>query len=374
MSKTDIRRIISVIICVAVILVITGTGEAVAMTDDGGNELYFGALGEKEITKLVTADVVRGDFVISSAVKGQIVYKNTQAIFNTLDVGGTWFVRFTASRGDEVEKGDKIAEIAYEVDWLRVLKLKSDLETKKQQLESYTQNVKALLAEYAEKAEKSSGREKELARLAYDRLEISYNEEVAARESEIGQLKAEYDKFEKLESPMYITAPCSGIIGDLSRLRASQSLSYYQYVGSIFSTDEIVVYIEGGSDLLRYNMPVTVSQVRGSETVNVEGRVVSCRNNSLSPNLLGTNDYIAIEGDASVFSINKDITVRFESVRMEDALIIPTKAIDSDNKGKFVYVAADGMSSKRYIVCGPNNGSETWVVHGLDEGEKVVIR
>lgn len=57
----------------------------------------------------------------------------------------------------------------------------------------------------------------------------------------------------------------------------------------------------------------------------------------------------------------------------EDAVAVPTKAIETERTGSFVYVLRkDGTVEKRFIVTGPETGTKTVVERGLAKGENIV--
>lgn len=57
----------------------------------------------------------------------------------------------------------------------------------------------------------------------------------------------------------------------------------------------------------------------------------------------------------------------------EDAIVVPTKAIETERTGSFVYVLRkDGIVEKRFIVTGPETGNKTVVERGLGKGENIV--
>jgi multidrug efflux pump subunit AcrA (membrane-fusion protein) len=59
--------------------------------------------------------------------------------------------------------------------------------------------------------------------------------------------------------------------------------------------------------------------------------------------------------------------------RKEDALLIPTMAVQRDAEGTFVLVVKNGKAAQRRIEVGISDGIQTEVVKGLDEGETVRV-
>ena len=56
----------------------------------------------------------------------------------------------------------------------------------------------------------------------------------------------------------------------------------------------------------------------------------------------------------------------------KDVLYLPTTAIKSDKKGKFVYIKNGDKVEQKSIKTGVTNGINTQIIEGLNEGEEVI--
>jgi len=121
-------------------------------------------------------------------------------------------------------------------------------------------------------------------------------------------------------------------------------------------------------------MSVLVSQAQSAGAVSLDGRVTTCKSSVLSPNLIGSTDYIEILGDMSLFDYGSDVTVSFRSIDMKNVPIADKSAVYHDNKGDYVYVYSNGNSLKRYVKTGGNNATVVWIVSGLEAGDTLVIK
>lgn len=66
-------------------------------------------------------------------------------------------------------------------------------------------------------------------------------------------------------------------------------------------------------------------------------------------------------------------TVRLGSIGKDNAMMIPEKAIMTDQSRKFVYVVADGIATYREVKPGETVGMERIILSGLEPGDKVIV-
>jgi macrolide-specific efflux system membrane fusion protein len=66
--------------------------------------------------------------------------------------------------------------------------------------------------------------------------------------------------------------------------------------------------------------------------------------------------------------------VLFSIGKKDDALVVPSEAIQFGDDGSYVRVPGDKHPEKRAVTTGLSNGKETEIVSGLNEGDTVLIR
>lgn len=377
MLKTKLLRTVSAGLCIMLMLCVSAPVSAATTgfrPDD--EDLYFSALTQEIVEEVLTTEVYRSDFVLNYSCKGEIEYANVSYCMNDLPYSSVNFVRYLASNGDYVKRGDPIAEVRVSIESIALDELALEIETLEENLENYMSVNKALLKYYEDiEADPSQpASERKTAQLLYDRLSIEYEEERSDREEDIAKLRGQYDTYEAMSPQQYITAPASGIVYGLYRYRNYDSLGNYAYLCMIYDTSDVRIRVSGSNDQMHYNMPVTVAQSRSGGVVSLEGRVTTCHSSVLSPNLVGNVDYIEVDGDPNIFAIGDDVTIKFKAVDVKDALVVKKEAVYSDSKGDYVFLYTNGSSLKRYILKGNANTDLVWVVNGLEEGDEVVIK
>ena len=87
----------------------------------------------------------------------------------------------------------------------------------------------------------------------------------------------------------------------------------------------------------------------------------------------GGTVFIEIYGDTTKLRPGNEVSVRFDKIYVEDALMVPRTAVKSDKKGSYLNVYVNGFSSKRYVVIGGADGTRNWIVSGVEEGDVIIL-
>ena len=338
-------------------------------------DLYFSALTEEIVEEVKTAEVKLGDFRVAASCKGEIVYDNLAYCFNDLNVGTVYYSKTLVSNGQWVKRGDPIMEVTTVTEDADIEALQAEIDTAEKNLEEYMGVNKGLLDKYERLSATAAGaNDRRTAKLLYERLLRTYEDEYESRVKEIESLTSQMTALENMSDKLYITAGIEGEVRDLYRYRPGEAIRNYGFICSINDTRSFRVRVPGSVTGLTYNMQVIVTQGQTKGAVSLDGRVTTCRNSLLSPSLIGNTDYIEITGDMSLFEYGSDVTVSFRSIDMTNVPVIAKNAVYHDSKGDFVYVRSDGNSLKRYIKTGGINAEVVWIVSGLSAGDIVEIK
>ena len=335
--------------------------------------LYFGALEEKVAQNVKTATVTKGEFFVSGAVQASLDFSNNQYVSCDITEGVVHFQELLVSQGDTVKKGDPIALINVTVDEIEREEVQMNLDAARKNLEDYKADTKLLLEQYKKSLNQGSDRDRRLAQISYDRLKQSYKDEVEKREARIDEYVIRLEEIANIENTKTINAPSDGVIGFTNRMRKGEVLNRWSFLCAISDPTNVRVVVEGGSELLRYNMPVKVVQSTGNRNVELTGRVVTMKSTAASVNLMARNDIIEIYGDTSNLMPGGEVSVKFDKIYVEDALIVPKTALKSDKKGNYLNVYINGFSSKRYVVVGGADSMNYWIVFGVNEGDTIIL-
>ena len=373
MLKIDLKKPVAVFLTLMTVMMQTVPVIGSDRYEDN-NELYFQAFENEVVENVQTGRVTSGDFIVNAACKASIIYENVSYVFNDIDTGSVQYVNMLVSVGDTVERGQPLVELSVSVDNEAVSQLESQIEVLEESLDSYISTNAQLLKRYSDLAQYSaSAADRRVASLLYDRLSVSYNEELQRREDDIEAKKATLTTYRSLQETQYIKAPASGKISNIARLWRGQNLDRYAYICSIYDTEHVILSVNNGGDDLSYNQTVYAVNPRTGGNQLIPGRVTSCISPVLSSNLVGKTKYIELLEDPSELKIEEDVSIRYESKHTKNALLVPKKAVESDLGGNFVYLYSDGHQFKKYFISGGSNAEYYWAVIGLNEGDTVVL-
>ena len=335
--------------------------------------LYFGALEESIAQNVKTTTAEKGIFFTSGLVQGSLEFLSNQWVFSDISEGTVTFQNFVVNQGDVVKKGDPVVEVKVAVDEVEKEEVELNLSAAKRNLEEYVADTKLLLDQYKAASETGSEADRQLAALSYTKLLKTFNSEVENREARIDEYTLSLDEIEDLENTKYINATTDGIVGYLARLRKGEVITGWSFLCVINDPEKVRVVVEGGSDTLRYNMPVKIIQRTGNRNVELTGRVLTMKSTASSVNLIARNDIIEIYGDKSKLMPGSQVTIKFDKTYVEDAVMVKKSAIKTDKKGSYVNVFVNGFSTKRYVIIGGSDADRSWIVSGVNECDIVIL-
>ena len=371
MLRVDLSRIKKAA-CAVLILAVSAMASVPGHAADD-DILYFGESEDSVAQNVNSTVVTKGEFYITGAVPGTISYSGNQMVWCDISEGTVYFKEFLVNMGDTVKKGDPICEIRVEVDEIEKEEIELNLEAAERNLEDYITDTKILLEQYKAASTQGSEKDRKLATLSYERLLKTFNEEVEKRESRIDEYTLRLDEIENLSKTKYIKAPTDGVVGYTNRFRPGSSIGRWDFICMINDASDIRVIVEGGSDLLRYNMPVKVVQTNNGRSVELTGKVMTMKSTVLSVNLMAHNDVIEVYGDTTQFRPGSEVSIRFDKVYVPDALLVNKNAVKNDSKGTYVNVFVDGIVSKRYVVVGAADSTKSWIASGVEEGDIIIL-
>ncbi|MCR5521751.1 MAG: hypothetical protein K6F44_07615 [Lachnospiraceae bacterium] len=377
MWKTK-KRLLTLIITfgLTVTSVVPGTEHARAVEAGMYDDLYIEALTEEKDAAVYKTDTVRkGTFSIYfTSILPHIDYDDYFYLWNNLPIGEVTFLNYEAKVGDWLEVGDPVCNIEIKVDEERIAELESQIAKEEDMLTTYAYTCEELLAEYDRLYQSGNG-DAELAKLLYDRLKHSYDEEVKRRRESIDALQAEYDGWRMAQLQTSINATACGNVAYLEDFHRGRVIENYGFVGVMIRSEDTRISIDSGSDYLRYGLPAMIVQNDRDKKIECIGKVCTSLDTSLPAGLVGTRNLINFDDDAyKTLNPNKGMTLKVERVHMENALMVKKKAVYDDSHGSYVLMDKDGRKTRKYVVVGGSNDDDTWIISGVNEGDAVILK
>ncbi len=371
------KRLLALIMATGIVItsVVPGTKEVRAIEAGQYDDLYIEALSQEAKKAVYKTDTVRkGTFSIYYTQVPHVDYDNYYYLWNNLPIGQVTFKNYETMVGDWIEVGDTVCNIEIKVDEERIAELESRIAKEEDMLTTYAYTCEELLAEYDRLYQSGKG-DAELAKLLYDRLKHSYDEEVKRRRESIDALQAEYDGWIMAQLQTTITATARGYVEYLEQFHRGMIIDNYGFIGVIFRMEDSKFGLEGGSEYLRFGLPAVLIQKDGDNTVKVEGMVCTCLDTSLPASLVGSKSMIDFDKEMyKQLNPRKGATLKVERVHMENALMVKKKAVYEDSHGSYVLMDIDGRKTRKYVVVGGSNDDDTWIISGVNEGDAVILK
>lgn len=222
----------------------------------------------------------------------------------------------------------------------------------------------------------------ELATTTYNKQKQLWDKGIG---SEIQYLQAKNGK-ESLESKLKslesqlamsrIVAPFSGIVDEI-----------FSKVGEMGNPGVQLINLVNLSEL-KVNADVSetyLAQINPNDEVTVSfpafpdytvKSVISRTGNVIHPNNRTFNVEVRIKNPGEKLKPNLVAVIRLKDFETDSAFLLPSKVIQQDAKGYYVYVADDNggkpVARKTYVTTGLSDSERTMILSGLNTGDRVV--
>lgn len=297
-------------------------------------------------------------------ITANIKYEGQQGIFQD----------FTVRRGDFVEEGQVIATVLVEGDGIdrtnALLTLQRTREAYEKGCLDYEESIQQA---YQVLSAATDSYEQEMQLLRIRLLESQYAQYCYQQEYSIARQEEELGEPVPANTVIEVTAPISGYVEDLLSIRSETLVGDGWVLGSISSIDAVLLSVPNESGTFRYGMDVTVSTGSGKEPTYYPGKVVAS-DNALPQAQRDGVAYVAVEYDPAAINpaALRNISIKGETMRIENAFLLPRSAVASEGKKYYVTLYEDGMMKKRYVLVGDNTPEASWILVGVEAGDQIV--
>ena len=163
--------------------------------------------------------------------------------------------------------------------------------------------------------------------------------------------------------------------GDVISVDASpgQTVSATTSVATITSNEDLVIEAAIPEKFLG---SLRTGMTASFETVAYPGRMYSATLTYISPSLSTSSRTAAIklsiDEEAEELKSGMYVKLYLETERIDNALIVPSAALDEYIGDDIVYTAEDGTAARKIVTVGSDNGTEAVILDGLEAGELVI--
>lgn len=318
-----------------------------------------------------TAQVERGSFILEDRI---ITRKHHPMVYNlSFDQTGAKFLEFTVKTRDVVKKGDVLARFTTEKREAEYTQLSLDLQRAEEQFaDGVREREAAIEAQRAALNAAADEYEKEILSLTVQKLETELKQYKHRQQRSINQKSEALAKERERRTTDVLVSPVDGVVQDYAFKRVDDAVMPGETLVTVVSGESVLYLAENQTLSLRYNMPVRV-KVEGQDDVYLSGRVVAAddaipRDERTGYALIELDPY-----DEKKYKLSDSPFVIAESTYVGDVLLVPNKAVEQEGDKWYVEKLTDGVLQKRYVEPAFNNGQNTWILSGVEEGETLVL-
>ena len=330
-----------------------------------------------------TTTVTKGEILIDGSTYGNAYIPVQQTILYEGETAA--FSEFLVSRNDTVEKDQPIMAVTIEVDEIlleeKELALTRAREDYAAELKNYDKEIVKAQKSYNE-AEDDWGRK--AANLSLRKLRLQREKCVYEWDRSIAEKEEELEELHANQETIYVTAPVSGTIYELSHYNEDDPVRSGAAIGVIADLTSALVKVTTSE--FPYGSEVSASVSVGREQYSVPGTVVvssaSIEDSSDEFSLINLDLSSVLDlpsvGSGLIQLVSNlgrtGIKMEGNTVNLSNISVIPTKAITDEDDNDYVTILdADGDLHKRYIRTGLSNKDYTWVLLGLSEDDLIVL-
>ncbi len=315
-----------------------------------------------------TVAVTRGDIVRTVLVDGNLEMPNKAYL--SFGVTGT-VTEVLVAEGNNVTEGQVLAR-------LDAPSLQSSVDVAELQVKIAEEQVKQARARYEIAKDNLDqgvpGQSEDVLELNVDIAKSAWEAAKLSLESLKLQLESAELNLEKAE----IVAPFDGVIVDINITEGKELSTATLATPAISLVDTSEIQMRGSIDeidiaTVKVGQPASITlDALPDDEVNGEVAFISL----VGTTLVGVVSYdttITVENPTAALRDGMTATAEVIIERRDDVLFIPNRALRGTWQNPKVLVFVDGQQEEREVTLGLTNGTNTEILSGLEEGEKVVL-
>ena len=326
-------------------------------------------------------EVTRENIAAQSKVSGRVVADGQESVYVTANAE---CVAVYVEAGDEVTAGERICAL----DMASTLSSYNAANISYQSAIQSYQDQEAIFDKQIALAEKNLSDLKALFEIGaasqaeIDSAELNLMTAQASKNSTLAQLEAGMQSYksnveqlaavlENVDSAGNVIAPVSGTVVTLNAAEGS------------FVSASMPVAVIDGVDTMKVELSVSEALVpklsQGDEvdvsisalSLDTVGTIRSIQKNANAQTKLYTVT-VAFGEDVEGLLAGMSADVSFRTERSEDAIVIPSQAIQTTKNVQYVFVVEDNTARYQEVETGLSGSGVTEIVSGLEEGQQLV--
>lgn len=336
----------------------------------GAMALALLSTGAFAAPRYTTKEAASEDFIKKGTYSCSVIYRSTQSI--AVYTPGATMGDMLTEAGAQVEAGDAVATYYAPMSDVDIARAELALSQAQDDYEFEVAQRTRVIEEYREASLLTSNSvDARINELLAQKEELLLAEYETGALAEIAALTAQRDAAVASSEPKDVTAGMSGVVAFASRTDSGTALNGRELV-TLFDPDSMLIRVDNTSGDLKYGMKVELTLEGNGKSV-VTGTVVSA--NNVLPGALQSNAaYVLPDEEPSGIGYTR-ASIAAETICVKDVVVVTNDAIQYSNGTPYVRVlTADGVVRTRYVNIGMLNNSESWIILGVEPGDKLITK
>ena len=318
-----------------------------------------------------TKDAELADFTVKQTYKGTVIYRVSAS--SALYMNGAIMEEILIESGQTVNAGDPIAAYTAPVSDVDITRAETAWSQAKDDHEYELERRQLVIDEYrtaaAEATDPDTARAYEL---KAERAEIELEQYRSQGDAHVASLAAERDAAVASSEIKYVTAPISGTVSYVRKIDQGTDMNGREIAG-FFDPSSLIIRVANEGGLLKYGMKVDITLDGAGGRKNLKGTVVSA-DNALPGTLRSGTAYILPDEYAGDLQFNS-AEVSAVVMSVPNVIVVPNSVLQYSNGKCFVRILDDdGTVRVRYVRIGMAGANESWVLYGIEPGDKLITK
>lgn len=317
-----------------------------------------------------TKEAVTDEFVKKGTFGSSVIYRSTQSI--AVYTGGALMGEMLTEAGVAIEAGDTVATYYAPMSDVDIARTELALSQAQDDYNFEIAQRTRVIEEYREAASLASdSTDARINELLAQKEELMLARYDASAQAELAALTAQRDAAITSSEPRNVTAGMSGVVAFASRTDAGANIQGRELV-SIFDPASMIIRVDNSSGALKYGMKVDLT-LEGNGKATVSATVISA-DNVLPGALQSGAAYVLPDEQPSGVGYNR-ASVAARTITVKDVVVVPNDAIQYSNSKPYVRILTeDGVLRTRYVSIAMLDNSESWIILGVEPGDKLIIK
>ncbi len=327
------------------------------------------SLVDVEEQNVGTSTAEYGNLEAERTLSGTLYYPIRTEL--TSPVSGCAMKEIAVKQNDHVKAGDLIASLEPVSEDQRSEKQRQ-IEQKKAEIEKVRNYTNQQIASYQQTMSASSDpNERQICQLKIQEQQMILDHMETEYADDIATLEAEMQQIQSVESVEGIYAPYDGVISNVYQIPEGTVLTEGRVIVEMYSEETVLVQAKNPGDI-RYGQTVQVFGGVGDMRTEYKGTVVGA-DNPLEDSLKNDWLYIRLEEEFDPQAL-VNIEIKATGYQVENVLVVKAAAVFTQKEQQYVYLLEDGELKRRHVIVGGSDGTNTWILQGLSEGDVVSIQ